>query len=53
MKRWKENVKEDMGLAGLREEDAQNRTVWRKRIRELQPGDQAGNGGRSWNVTST
>ena len=46
LKRWKENVKEDMGLAGLREEDAQNRTVWRKRIRELQPGDQAGNGGR-------
>ena len=45
-KRWMENVKEDMGLAGLRDEDTQRRTYWRSKIQKLQPGNRAGNGER-------
>ena len=40
-KRWMENVKEDMGLAGLRDEDTQRRTYWRSKIQKLQPSKQS------------
>ena len=45
-KRWMENVKEDMGLAGLRDEDTQRWTYWQSKIQKLQPGNRAGNGER-------
>ena len=40
-KRWMENARNDMEKSGLREENAWNRTSWRKKIQMPQRGSNA------------